>query len=292
MERYAGTCYKAAGWIEVGETSGRGRDDYYQDELRPKALWLKELEAGATQRLRDPFGPSFGEKARAHGAMPVTAPVAQSIAEAMAGVKDPRVRRGTPSTGMARWMYWPWLRGTHRLGHLPLRAGPAASPTARPRLPFLPAGRPMPPARGRLLARRAAPGASAEHRGGLPRLAPAARQRSRPCLAFDGKTLDEGLVTLVSLVDPRDGTALAQAACPGKGHENRLAHEILGAIPAGALDAKLLVGDALYADRTMLREIVQDHPGRELQVQLKDNQPNAVDRSDALLTQIDPPFST
>ena len=68
-------------------------------------------------------------------------------------------------------------------------------------------------------------------------------------------------------------------------------HEILGAIPAGALDAKLLVGDALYADRTMLREIVQDHGAVGL-VQLKDNQPNAVDRSDALLAQIDRPFST
>lgn len=291
VERYAGTCYKAAGWIEVGETSGRGHNDYYQDELRPKALWLKELEAGATQRLRDPFQPLLGEKARAHGAMPVTAPVAQSIAEAMAGVKDPRVRREFPLSAMLTAVILALACGARTVSDI-FRFVQDLRPAQRRALGFRsyrPAGRCPPPGEGcwRDVLRRVPRQSIAEaflawrlQQGNVPAI-----------LAFDGKTLDEGLVTLVSLVDPRDGTALAQAACPGKGHENRLAHEILGAIPAGALDAKLLVGDALYADRTMLREIVQDHGAVGL-VQLKDNQPNAVDRSDALLAQIDPPFST
>jgi hypothetical protein len=291
VERYAGTCYKAAGWIEVGETSGRGHNDYYQDHLQPKALWLKELAAGVLPRLRDPLQPLAGEQRRAPGALPVSAKLAESLAEAMGRVSDPRKRREFPLRAMLTAVVLALACGARTVSDI-FRFVQDLRPAQRRALGFRsypPAGRCPPPGEGcwRDVLRRVPRQSIAEvflawrlQQGHVPAL-----------LAFDGKTLDDGLVTLVSLVDPRDGTALAQAACPGKGHENRLAHEILGAIPVGTLDAKMLVGDALYADRTLLREIVQDHGAVGL-VQLKNNQPNAVDRSDALLAQIDPPFST
>ena len=50
--RFAGICYRAAGWVPVGLTTGRTRND---DGLRPrsacKAIYLKTLRPDALQRL-------------------------------------------------------------------------------------------------------------------------------------------------------------------------------------------------------------------------------------------------
>jgi hypothetical protein len=51
-ERFEGTCYRAANWIEVGETQGRGRQD--GSHRRPcsiKRIFLYALDARARQRL-------------------------------------------------------------------------------------------------------------------------------------------------------------------------------------------------------------------------------------------------
>jgi Domain of unknown function (DUF4338) len=43
-ERFAGTCYKAANWIRVGETQGRGRYDKTHTAAQPiKTIWLYPL---------------------------------------------------------------------------------------------------------------------------------------------------------------------------------------------------------------------------------------------------------
>jgi len=52
--RYAGTCYRAAGWPRLGLTSGRGRMDrarVRQGEA-PKWIFVRELEPDARERLR------------------------------------------------------------------------------------------------------------------------------------------------------------------------------------------------------------------------------------------------
>jgi len=50
--RFAGTCYRAAGWVAVGLTTGRTRND---DGLKPrtarKAIYLKVLRTDALRRL-------------------------------------------------------------------------------------------------------------------------------------------------------------------------------------------------------------------------------------------------
>lgn len=50
--RFAGTCYRAAGWVQVGLTTGRTRNDAgLQPRVPTKALYLKALRADALRRL-------------------------------------------------------------------------------------------------------------------------------------------------------------------------------------------------------------------------------------------------
>ncbi len=51
--RFAGLCYRAAGWLRVGLTTGRTRnDDGLKPRTDPKAIYLKALRADALRRLR------------------------------------------------------------------------------------------------------------------------------------------------------------------------------------------------------------------------------------------------
>jgi len=52
--RYTGGCYRAANWIEVGETAGRGRDDrqHQRHGARPKRVFMYPLTPDAVGRLR------------------------------------------------------------------------------------------------------------------------------------------------------------------------------------------------------------------------------------------------
>jgi len=51
---YRGGCYRAANWVELGETSGRGRDDraHLRHGMSPKRLWVYPLTRDAVERLR------------------------------------------------------------------------------------------------------------------------------------------------------------------------------------------------------------------------------------------------
>jgi hypothetical protein len=52
--RYSGHCYRAANWIRLGHTAGRGRMDraHQREGAAPKAVWVYPLVAHAAQRLR------------------------------------------------------------------------------------------------------------------------------------------------------------------------------------------------------------------------------------------------
>jgi len=54
-QRFSGTCYRAANWLEVGETSGRGRMDRAHERhgAAPKKVLLLPLLKNAAQRLRE-----------------------------------------------------------------------------------------------------------------------------------------------------------------------------------------------------------------------------------------------
>ena len=52
--QYSGTCYRAANWVELGETSGRGRDDreHRRHGAQPKRVFVYPLRRDARAQLR------------------------------------------------------------------------------------------------------------------------------------------------------------------------------------------------------------------------------------------------
>jgi hypothetical protein len=53
-ERFAGTCYRAANWVEAGSTCGRSRQDRHRTlQVPTKGVWLLPLEKNFRQRLQD-----------------------------------------------------------------------------------------------------------------------------------------------------------------------------------------------------------------------------------------------
>ncbi len=53
--RFRGTCYRAANWLALGETTGRGRMDrrHRRHGVAPKQVLVYPLVADAGRRLRD-----------------------------------------------------------------------------------------------------------------------------------------------------------------------------------------------------------------------------------------------
>ena len=293
-ERYAGTCYKAAGWIEVGGTVGCGRhgDDYYVAHGKPKRLWLRPLEPEARERLREPLESIAGESARAFGQLPVPAPTATSLAEALREVADPRRAAGRqfPLHAMLASAVLALSCGARTVSDL-FRFVQELTPAQRRALRFRSAPdnpwRVPPPGEGcwrKVL--KALPPAE------LTRVFVAwqlAQTSLPPLLAIDGKTLHRGLATLVTLCNAETGEPLVQVAQCGPGHEKNLAHALLAALPPGTLDGAIVGGDALYADSALVRTLVQEQGAIAL-VQLKANQKKAAARAETLLAREAPPF--
>lgn len=64
LERYSGTCYQAANWIDIGQTKGRGRQDRFtQSALSRKAIYVYPLNREFRQQLG--LSPSAGAGALA-----------------------------------------------------------------------------------------------------------------------------------------------------------------------------------------------------------------------------------
>lgn len=293
-ERYAGTCYKAAGWIEVAGTAGCGRhgDDYYAAQGKPKRLWLRPLAADARARLREPREPIAGETQRAFGQLPVPAKTAESLAEALRAVTDPRRAAGRPfplhaMLASAVLALSCGARTVSDLFRFVQELTPAQRRALRCRSAPDNAWRVPPPGEGcwrKVL--KALPPAE------LTRVVVAwqlAQTSLPPLLAIDGKTLPRGLATLVTLCNAETGEPLVQVAQCGPGHEKNRAHALLAALPPGTLDGAIVGGDALYADPALVRPLVQEQGAIAL-VPLKDNRKKAAARAGVLLAQEAPPF--
>jgi hypothetical protein len=55
LDRFAGTAYKAAGWLHLGETTGRTRQDRHRTLQSPvKSLWVRPLHPAFRQHLTLP----------------------------------------------------------------------------------------------------------------------------------------------------------------------------------------------------------------------------------------------
>jgi len=97
IEKFRGTCYKACGWTEAGESQGFARDalDFYVPHGNIKRLWLKELEPGARETISAAQLPETsikGATSSAHGVLPFREAQLRSLFEALQTVPDPRSR--------------------------------------------------------------------------------------------------------------------------------------------------------------------------------------------------------
>jgi hypothetical protein len=67
-QRFAGTCYRAANWIRLGETRGRGRmDRWHERHDSPKLIYVYPLCRQVQRRLRETVPPRFSETLWAAG---------------------------------------------------------------------------------------------------------------------------------------------------------------------------------------------------------------------------------
>ena len=98
-QRFAGTCYRAANWIEIGQTQGFGRSrlEFYQLHDKPKAILLYPLHPKARQILSAPVMPSawapYRRKADAKQ-YPLSGRQTKSLLQSLATLKDPRRYKG------------------------------------------------------------------------------------------------------------------------------------------------------------------------------------------------------
>jgi hypothetical protein len=104
IEAYAGTCYKAAGWVPLGLTKGFGRHraDFYVAHERPKKLWVRPFNAEATAILCAPELPERcqrGAQSDADGVLPLHRPHILSLYATLCTVPDPRARNRTFRVG-------------------------------------------------------------------------------------------------------------------------------------------------------------------------------------------------
>jgi hypothetical protein len=98
-ERFEGTCYRAANWIEIGVTKGFGRSriDFYQLHNKPKAIMLYPLHPKAREILSAPVMPSPWEAYRREAKTdeyPLNLKQTQTLLKALDQIKDPRRNRG------------------------------------------------------------------------------------------------------------------------------------------------------------------------------------------------------
>lgn len=107
--------------------------------------------------------------------------------------------------------------------------------------------------------------------------------------ALDGKSLrgalgEHGqLIHLLSLLDQQTGFTLRQLEVPGKTNEHKTALELLKTL---VLTGRLITGDAIFCQRDLCRQIVDDDGHYFLMV--KDNQPEL---KQALAAEFQPAFS-
>jgi Druantia protein DruA/DDE_Tnp_1-associated/Transposase DDE domain len=98
-QRFEGTCYRAANWIEIGVTKGFGRSrlDFYQLHDKPKAIFLHPLTPQARQILSAPvMSPAWAafERAADPREYPLSGQQTQSLIHALGALQDPRRHRG------------------------------------------------------------------------------------------------------------------------------------------------------------------------------------------------------
>lgn len=275
--RFSGACYRAAGWLRLGETRGYARRcGGWEHHGRPKVVLVRELERGARQLLMDPR--PNGELTRGIAKMKLEAKDIESLFEVLGKVADPRQRRGIRHRkrsllaisvaavvsgarsfeAMAQWARQCTQAERRRLR---CRRNPH---TCRLEVPSEPTLR-------RFLQSIDAEAVDAAISPWLVTLS----LRDADAVALDGKTLrgarrtDQSQVHLLSLVVQSSGITIAQREVGSKTNEIPIAPQLLHPVP---LRGKCVTADALHTQQELARYVVEEKEAHYC-FTVKDNQP-------------------
>lgn len=281
IERFEGTCYKAANWLPVGHTKGfeRHRADYYRRHDRPKKLWLYPLRRDCAELLKaarvpEPYAAGVNGRSPERD-LPLKAPQVRSLREALADVPDPRsTNRSFPIGSMLAFMTMAILAGKTSLSAIQ-RFGPFLTHSQRLWLDFPPKkngiGRKTPSYKAlyNLLGKldphafaRVLSGWLAEHEGELPR-----------ALAVDGKYVRDQVLTLC-FSEHESGAPVACALADEKPRteDNKTDGELTVSkrlCSETNLNGAVLTADALYDKKSLAHAAVD--AGADYLVQTKDS---------------------
>jgi hypothetical protein len=279
--RHKGTCYRAAGWLAVGETAGYGRHraEFLSHHGAAKCIWVRPLQPDAqavlcARALAPAQKQAQTEGTAAHSVM--NAPQRASLYEALRQVPDPRRRAGQsyPCAPLLTVICLGLLAGAGTISSLH-RLGLRMSDAERRALGFRrkAAGYKAPSYHTlrhllllldlEALARVLTAWLQA-HAGALPRH-----------LALDGKDVRGALGMIVTLADAPSGIPVALIPAPGKGHEMKKAQQLL-ADPQVKLAQMTVTADALHCQRQTAHVLAQAR-GAEYVLQVKGNQPAVED---------------
>lgn len=281
MEVSAGTCYRAAGWIPLGETRGFSRTrqtrDFYVPNGKPKTLWVKPLREKASETLGGTDIPpecEAGTHSDAWGVLPLKDVACESLHEVLCRVPDPRETNRSFHIGSLLTLLCMGVMSGHR--DLASIVRLTKSLTQKQRIMLgLPKYKndsnyrktPSYSAFRNLLI-KLNPDAFAEVLSGWLRANEGTLPRQ---LALDGKFIGK-TVGLVSLSDAATGVPMAMGAASEKEGEGSKCEIRVGRklIQSMDLTNALVSSDALHCQQETVREIVQC--GGEALVQVKGNQ--------------------
>ena len=299
IERTAGTCYKAAGWIPLGQTQGftrvnRQDCDFYVPNGRPKAVWAKPLckDALALLNARElPEDCIEGARGDARGVMPLGAEGYESLYDALCHVHDTRDSNRTfPIGGMLAIVVMAMMSGANsvkaiarfakRLTMAQRRA--LCMPHAKSKAGVVAKHEYKVPCYVTLynflraldlddFGEKLSGWMASQGDGTLPRQ-----------LALDGKFVKE-VMGVVSVVNAETGAPVAVAACTRKeGEKGRcempVGRKLLGRM---GLSNALVSSDALHCQQDTAREILCS--GGEHLMQVKGNQSGVIRRANAVV---------
>ncbi len=294
-QRFAGTCYRAANWLCLGQTQGFARKGAsYREHGQPKTVFIYPLHKRARERLCDP-GCALGGRSQETGAM-VKLDVSAlpldgkgGLIEVLRRIPDPRNRRGKRHgvVLVVAIAVCAVLAGAHSVAAIAQWAKDQSMATLR----RMRCRRKQAPSYSTILRVLGGIDAPAVDRAVGEWVQNHADVLQGQGVALDGKTLrgsadgDGKAVHLVSAVLHGDGVVIAQTRVPDKTNEIKSVEPLLdGRDIRGAV----VTGDAMFTQKDIANYIVEEKKADYL-LTVKDNQPTLRDDIESLHLEAFPP---
>lgn len=276
-ERFAGTCYRAAGWHLLGQTRGFSRQSGgWRHHGRPKKVFARELARGARGLLRDPMPSKLLNRGVA--TMKLRYDEIDSLLGVLRRLPDPRKKRGVRHSktsilalGVAAVLagmrsfdaiaQWARECTQDELARFGCRYNPRTSQYEAPSEPTI----------RRIL--QAIDAEQVDREIGAWLAALSGEQPS--AVAFDGKTLrgarreDGTQVHLLSAVLHGTGVTIAQVEVDSKSNEIPAAAKLLEPLD---LEGRCVTADALHTQKDLVTFLVEEKQA-DYCLTVKENQP-------------------